>query len=325
MPTFALNFSRPGAQVVAQYYTLLRLGFEGYRRVQQSCRDNARWLASQIAELGPFQLISDGGDLPVFAFRLRDEIERYTVFDVSETLRIKGWLVPAYHMPPALQDVAVLRVVSATTSAATSPACCSTTCAGRCSDSSAEQPPPATTSAAAPFTTEREHRCAGPLRGPLATPEPGRAAAVAAPASRRPRYRPATRSRSSSSTSRPRAARLVPTRAWGPRGTRSKQPARDARIAAEPVARADRLERGPGSSRHASSAPRSETGAAGRCGGCRRRRCRPRRGSPRLRPATVRSRSSTRSRRTDDERRVVEVAARADGGARLGWLRRRGR
>jgi len=111
MPTFALNFSRPGAQVVAQYYTLLRLGWEGYRRVQQTSRDNARWLASQIAEIGPFELISDGGELPVFAFRLREEVDGYSVFDVSETLRIKGWLVPAYHMPPAMQDIAVLRVV----------------------------------------------------------------------------------------------------------------------------------------------------------------------------------------------------------------------
>jgi glutamate decarboxylase len=111
MPTFALNFSRPGAQVVAQYYTLLRLGCDGFRRVQQTCRDNARWLAAEIAEIGPFELISDGSGIPVFAFRLRDSVKDYTVFDVSETLRIKGWLVPAYHLPPALQDVAVLRVV----------------------------------------------------------------------------------------------------------------------------------------------------------------------------------------------------------------------
>jgi glutamate decarboxylase len=111
MPTFALNFSRPGAQVVAQYYMLLRLGFDGYRRVQQACRDNAHWLASGIAGIGPFELISDGSGIPVFAFRLRDDVGGYTVFDISETLRIKGWLVPAYHMPPALQDVAVLRVV----------------------------------------------------------------------------------------------------------------------------------------------------------------------------------------------------------------------
>jgi glutamate decarboxylase len=111
MPTFALNFSRPGAQVVAQYFTLLRLGFDGYRRVQQASRDNAQWLASQIAKIGPFQLVSAAEGIPVFAFRLRPDVDGYTVFDVSETLRIKGWLVPAYHMPPALQDVAVLRVV----------------------------------------------------------------------------------------------------------------------------------------------------------------------------------------------------------------------
>jgi glutamate decarboxylase len=111
MPTFALNFSRPGAQVVAQYYMLLRLGFDGYRRVQQSCRDNARWLASEIAKIGPFELISDGGGIPAFAFRLRPDAHGYSVFDVSETLRIKGWLVPAYHMPPAMQHIDVLRVV----------------------------------------------------------------------------------------------------------------------------------------------------------------------------------------------------------------------
>src|SRR3954452_12108123 len=111
MPTFALNFSRPGSQVVAQYYTLLRLGFEGYRRVQQSCRDTAMWLSSHIAELGPFALVSDGSALPVFAFRMADGIDRYSVFDVSEVLRGKGWLVPAYTMPPKLEEMGVLRVV----------------------------------------------------------------------------------------------------------------------------------------------------------------------------------------------------------------------
>ena len=111
MPTFALNFSRPGAQVVAQYYSFLRLGHTGYRRIQQACRDTAQWLASEIAALGPFELISDGSGIPVFAFRLRDDVENYTVFDVSEILRVKGWLVPAYRMPPNMEDVAVLRIV----------------------------------------------------------------------------------------------------------------------------------------------------------------------------------------------------------------------
>jgi glutamate decarboxylase len=111
MPTFALNFSRPGAQVVAQYYSFLRLGFDGYRRVQAACRATATWLASRVAKIGPFRLISDGSALPVFAFRLADDVEDYSVFDVSEALRAKGWLVPAYTLPPKLEDVAVLRVV----------------------------------------------------------------------------------------------------------------------------------------------------------------------------------------------------------------------
>ena len=71
MPTFALNFSRPGAEVVAQYYTFLRLGFEGFRPVQQACQDVATHLAAQIAAIGPFELMSDGTELPVFAFTHR--------------------------------------------------------------------------------------------------------------------------------------------------------------------------------------------------------------------------------------------------------------
>ena len=111
MPTFALTFSRPGAQVAAQYYNFLRLGFEGYRDVQLACQEVARYLAAEIAAMGPFELLSDGTDLPVLAFRLADPAARYTVFDLSERLRQRGWLVPAYTFPENLQDVAVLRIV----------------------------------------------------------------------------------------------------------------------------------------------------------------------------------------------------------------------
>jgi glutamate decarboxylase len=110
MPTFALNFSRPGSQVAAQYYNFLRLGFEGYQRVQQASQDVARHLSSQIAAMGPFELLTDGSDLPVFAFRLAGP-QSYTVFDLSERLRSRGWLVPAYTFPENLQDVAVIRIV----------------------------------------------------------------------------------------------------------------------------------------------------------------------------------------------------------------------
>ncbi len=111
MPTFSLNFSRPGAQVVAQYYNFLRLGHAGYRAVTQACRDTARWLARRVSEVGPFELVSDGSALPVVAFRLRDGVEGYSVYDVSEAVRSSGWIVPAYPMPPGLEDVHVLRVV----------------------------------------------------------------------------------------------------------------------------------------------------------------------------------------------------------------------
>ena len=111
MPTFALNFSRPGAQVVAQYYNFLRLGFEGYRRVQQECRDIATYGAAAIAELGPFELITDGSELPVFAFKLRDEIDGYSAFDVSRGLRERGWQVPAYAFPEHREDLVAFRVV----------------------------------------------------------------------------------------------------------------------------------------------------------------------------------------------------------------------
>jgi glutamate decarboxylase len=111
MPTLALNFSRPGAQVAAQYYCFLRLGRAGYHAIHQACRDTARWVAQRVGELGPFELLSDGSQLPVFAFRLRHEVEGYSVYDVSEAVRKRGWIVPAYRMPTGLEHVHVLRVV----------------------------------------------------------------------------------------------------------------------------------------------------------------------------------------------------------------------
>jgi glutamate decarboxylase len=111
MPTFALNFSRPGAQVVAQYYNFLRLGFDGYKRVQGYAREVATGLAAQIEELGPFELITRGDELPVFAFALKADVDNYTVFDVSNALRERGWLVPAYTFPDNRTDLAALRVV----------------------------------------------------------------------------------------------------------------------------------------------------------------------------------------------------------------------
>jgi glutamate decarboxylase len=111
MPTFALNFSRPGSEVIAQYFMFTALGHEGYRRIQQRSSDVAQYLAAEIAQIGPYALISDGSELPVFAFTLRPEIENFTVFDVSASLRGRGWQVPAYSFPENREDLAVLRIV----------------------------------------------------------------------------------------------------------------------------------------------------------------------------------------------------------------------
>ncbi|MER6950922.1 glutamate decarboxylase [Nonomuraea sp. NPDC000554] len=109
--TFTLNFSRSGAPVAAQYYNFLRLGFEGYRQVQQTCQDVALRLSGRIAELDGLELLTDGGDLPVFTVRLSDGVEGFTVHDLSDRLRRRGWQVPAYSLPPAMEDVSVLRFV----------------------------------------------------------------------------------------------------------------------------------------------------------------------------------------------------------------------
>ena len=111
MPTFALNFSRPGAQVAAQYYNFLRLGRTGYQRVHQASQDVALHMSGQIAKMGPFELITEGRDLPVFAFRLADPPPTYSVFDLTERLRSRGWLVPSYTFPADLTDMAVIRIV----------------------------------------------------------------------------------------------------------------------------------------------------------------------------------------------------------------------
>jgi glutamate decarboxylase len=111
MPTFALNFSRPGAQVVAQYYTFFRLGRAGFRAVQQATRDVATYLAGEIEALGPFRLITRGDQLPVVAFTTAAQVTGWDVFAVSRQLRERGWQVPAYRFPADREDLAVLRVV----------------------------------------------------------------------------------------------------------------------------------------------------------------------------------------------------------------------
>lgn len=111
-PTFTLNFSRPASGVIAQYYQFLRNGMAGYRSIAQRCQEVARFVAGGIRGLGQYEVLSDGEDLPVVAFRLRDPGEAgFTVYHLSEAFKADGWHVPAYSLPPNLEHVDVIRVV----------------------------------------------------------------------------------------------------------------------------------------------------------------------------------------------------------------------
>jgi glutamate decarboxylase len=79
--------------------------------VQETCQGVALHLSGQIAKIGPFELLTEGKDIPVFAFKLRDDITGYSVFDLSERLRMRGWQVPAYTLPNNMTDTAVMRIV----------------------------------------------------------------------------------------------------------------------------------------------------------------------------------------------------------------------
>lgn len=116
MPTFALNFSRPGGQIIAQYYNFLRLGREGYYKIHQACYDTALYLSSEIAKLGPFEIIFDGNPkngIPALAWKVKDGANTagYTLYDFADRLRSRGWQVPAYSMPTHREDLVVQRIL----------------------------------------------------------------------------------------------------------------------------------------------------------------------------------------------------------------------
>ncbi|MBB1247104.1 glutamate decarboxylase, partial [Streptomyces durbertensis] len=113
MPTFALNFTRPGGEIVAQYYTFLRLGRAGYRAIHAACRASARELGRRVGEMGPFTLLYDGERaLPAVSWTLTDPAGAgFTLYDVTDRLRRRGWQVPAYPLPADRAETVVQRVL----------------------------------------------------------------------------------------------------------------------------------------------------------------------------------------------------------------------
>ena len=98
MPTMAINFSRPASQIVAQYYNLIRLGKSGYRAIHEACQEVAVELGRKIEGIGPFELLSTGTDLPVLSWTLKEQ-PNWSLYDLSDRLRDRGWQVPTYRLP----------------------------------------------------------------------------------------------------------------------------------------------------------------------------------------------------------------------------------
>jgi len=114
LPTMSLNFSRSASGVVAQYYNFLRLGFQGYKDIVSACQQNACLLQKCLESTGLFAMHSDPkNNLPVVSWSLLDMKDDLTFdeHDLMHRLRQKGWIVPAYSLPPSCAQIFVLRAV----------------------------------------------------------------------------------------------------------------------------------------------------------------------------------------------------------------------
>ncbi len=112
MPTFALNFSRPGGEIIAQYYNFLRLGREGYRHIQQTCANTAQYLAQELSHLPEIEVLYNGnGGLPAVCYKLKDGVRGFTLYDLSERVRMHGWQIASYPLPPDRKDTVVQRIL----------------------------------------------------------------------------------------------------------------------------------------------------------------------------------------------------------------------
>jgi glutamate decarboxylase len=115
MPDFQINFSRPAGQVIAQYYNFLQLGFEGYKRIHDASYAIGQYIAAEIPGMGPFELLCDSNPLtgiPTVTWRIREGADPgYSLFDLADRLRARGWQVPAYTLTGTASDIAVQRVL----------------------------------------------------------------------------------------------------------------------------------------------------------------------------------------------------------------------
>ena len=109
-----LNFSRPAAQILGQYYQFIRLGFEGYKAVHTNLMKITAHLHKKVSEYPCFKMFSEEVVNPLFIFYLDPEFAKeakWTLFDLQDKLKQNGWMVPAYAMPNDIREIVVMRIV----------------------------------------------------------------------------------------------------------------------------------------------------------------------------------------------------------------------
>ena len=109
-----LNFSRPAAQILAQYYNFIHLGFEGYKEIHSNSMDIAEYCHKAIGKMKCFRNYSRTLENPLFIWYMEPEYEKkanWTLFDLQDKLMERGWMVPAYTMPKDIEDMVVMRIV----------------------------------------------------------------------------------------------------------------------------------------------------------------------------------------------------------------------
>ena len=109
-----LNYSRPAAQILGQYYQFIRLGFEGYKNVQYNSLQIAKYLHSEISGMAEFQPYSEDVPNPIVVWSMKPEVQakvNWTLYDLQDKLMQSGWMVPAYSMPVNIEDMVVMRVL----------------------------------------------------------------------------------------------------------------------------------------------------------------------------------------------------------------------
>ncbi|BDZ69558.1 glutamate decarboxylase [Methanobacterium petrolearium] len=109
MPNYSLNFSKGSSTIIAQYYNFIRLGYDGYKSIMENMSENAKYLSKKLKETGKFEIINKNTTFPLVALTLKNS--NFTTYQLSDKLRERGWIIPAYTLPPNAEDVTVLRMV----------------------------------------------------------------------------------------------------------------------------------------------------------------------------------------------------------------------